>query len=96
MNQDNDPITLGLVRNTQPYNIEEYQFTSNANKNTETNSIITNTKGSSVTRIDIVTAGKDYNVGDPLVFDNKDTEGFGAVGKVCLLYNLTLPTNSSV
>ena len=82
LNQDNDPITLGLVRNTQPYNIEEYQFTSNANKNTETNSIITNTKGSSVTRIDIVTAGKDYNVGDPLVFDNKDTEGFGAVGKV--------------
>ena len=82
LSQDSDPISLELVRNTQPYNIEEYQFTSNANKNTETNSIITNTKSSSITRVDVVTAGKDYNVGDPLVFDNRDTEGFGAVGKV--------------
>ena len=80
--QDLDPISLNLVRNTKPYNIGEYEFVPNANKNTNINSKIIKTKNGGIERIDIVTSGKNYNVGDSLVFDNKNTEGFGAVGKV--------------
>ena len=80
--QDIDPATLDLVRNTTPYNIAEYEFVSNSNKNTTLNSKIVKTKTGSVERIDIILTGKDYNVNDKLVFDNKDTGGTGAIGKV--------------
>ena len=80
--QDLDPVSLNLVRNTKPYNIGEYEFVPNANKNTLINSKITKTKNGIVDKIDIVTAGKDYNVGDSLIFDNELTGGFGAIGKV--------------
>tara|TARA_B100001093_G_scaffold361775_1_gene346519 strand:+ start:11008 stop:19293 length:8286 start_codon:yes stop_codon:yes gene_type:complete len=95
LSQNDDPVSLNLVRNTQPYNIEEYQFVSNANKNTETNSIITNTKSGSIEKVDIVTAGKDYNVGDKLLFDNSDTGGFGAVGKVSFIEGPGISTITS-
>ena len=80
--QDLDPVSMNLVRNTKAYNINEYEFVPNANKNTNINSKITVTKSGGVDRIDIVTAGKNYNVGDSLVFDNKGTKGAGAIGKV--------------
>ena len=81
-NQDLNIINLGFIRNTEPYNIKEYEFVSQANKNTNINSIVTQSKSGSIDKIDIVTAGKNYNVGDKLIFDNQDTGGFGAVGKV--------------
>ena len=80
--QDLDPISLGFVRNTQAYNINEYDFVPNANKNTNIISKITKTKNGFVDRIEIVNSGKDYNVGDKLVFDNSITGGFGAIGQV--------------
>ena len=110
-NQDLDPASLNLVRNTQPYNIDEYDFIPNSNRNVKLTSKITNTKSGGVERVDIVTAGKNYNVGDSLVFDNTLTEGFGAIGKVShvegpditnitstitTLENVVLVSNSSV
>ena len=80
--QDLDPVSMNLVRNTKAYNIGEYEFIPNANKNTKINSKITVTKSGAVDRVDIVTAGKNYNVGDSLVFDNRGTKGTGAIGKV--------------
>jgi len=81
-NQDLNLPSLGLVRNTEPYNISEYEYVAQANKNTLINSKITQTKNGLIDRIDIVTTGKNYNVGDKLVFDNSLTGGFGAIGKV--------------
>ena len=81
-NQDLDLISLGLVRNTEPYNINEYEFVSQSNKDTIINSKILQTKSGGIDRVDIVTAGKNYNVNDKLVFDNTFTDGFGAIGKV--------------
>ena len=37
-NQDLNPVSLNLVRNTEQYNIGEYEFVPNANKNTNINS----------------------------------------------------------
>ena len=88
--QDLDPASLNLVRNTQPYNIDEYDFIPNSNRNVKLTSKITNTKSGGVERLDIVTAGKNYNVGDSLVFDNKLTDGFGAIGKVSHIEGLVL------
>ena len=94
-NQDADLVSLGLVRNTQPYNIKEYEFVSNANRNTNINSKITQTKSGKIDSVNIVTAGKDYNVGDKLVFDNKGTEGFGAIGKVSFVEGPGITTITS-
>jgi len=81
-NQDLDLPSLGLVRNTEPYNINEYEYVAQANRNTLINSKIEKTSSGDIERIDIVTAGKDYNVNDKLSFDNSLTGGFGATGKV--------------
>ena len=81
-NQDLNLPSLDLVRNTEPYNISEYQFVAQANKNILLNSKVAQTKDGAIDRIDIVTSGKNYNVGDKLVFDNNLTGGFGAIGKV--------------
>ena len=94
-NQNLDPSTLDLVRNTQPYNITEYEFIPNANRNTLINSKITNTKSGVIERIDIFTEGNNYNVGDKLVFDNKDTNGFGAIGKISHVEGPGITTISS-
>jgi len=80
--QDLDLPSLGLVRNTEPYNINEYEYVAQANRNTLINSKIATTRKGGIDRIDIITAGKNYNVGDKLVFDNNLTGGFGAIGKV--------------
>ncbi len=80
--QDLNLPSLDLVRNTRPYNISEYQYIAQANKNTLINSKVNTTSKGNIERVDIVTAGKDYNVNDKLTFDNKFTRGFGAIGKV--------------
>ena len=80
--QDLDPIKLGLVRNTKPYNIPEYEFITNSNKNTNINSKIVKTRTGAIEQISLNVKGKNYNVGDKLVFDNQGTTGIGALGKV--------------
>ena len=90
--QDTDPVSLNLVRNTLPYNIPEYEFVSNSNKNTDINSKIIKTRTGSVERVDVILVGKNYKVGDKLTFDNKDTGGFGAIGRVT---NITGPSIST-
>ena len=80
--QDLDPISMSFVRNTQAYNINEYDFVPNANKNTNIISKILRTKNGTIDAIQVVTAGKDYNVGDKLVFNNSNTGGFNAIGQV--------------
>ena len=81
-NQNLDLPSLDLVRNTEPYNINEYEYVAQANRNTLINSKIEKTSSGDIERIDIVTAGKGYNVNDKLSFDNNLTGGFGATGKV--------------
>ena len=93
--QDLDPATLNLVRNTKPYNIKEYEFVPNSNKNTNINAKITNVASGSVESVKILVAGKGYNVDDKLVFDNKDTSGFGALGKVTRLEGPGITTFTS-
>jgi hypothetical protein len=81
--QDIDPVALNFVRNTDAYKISNgYEFISNSNKNTTTQSKISKIKSGSVEKFDIVEGGNDYNVGDRIVFDNSNTNGFGAIAKV--------------
>ena len=81
-NQKLDPVKLGLVRNTNSYNIPEYEFVSNGSKNTLLNAQVLGISDGSLEQIDIINGGKNYNVDDKLVFDNTDTDGFGAIGDV--------------
>ena len=81
-NQKLDPIKLGLVRNTNSYNLPEYEFTTNAGKNTVFNAQVLGISDGALDEVNIISGGEAYNVGDTLTFDNTDTDGFGAVGHV--------------
>jgi len=80
--QDVDPVSLNLTRNVKPYNINDYEFITNSQKNTTTQARITSVSRGQVSRVDIIDSGSEYRVGDNLVFDNTNTGGFGAVGTV--------------
>ena len=84
---DNDQTTFdfnlsGLLRNTFPYKVSE-EFANNdflvetneiENQKIEIESLSTGT----VTDFDIVEGGQNYKVGEPLIFDDQDGEGFEA------------------
>jgi|LakMenEpi03Aug12_release.lakeMendotaPanAssembly.Ray.scaffolds.fasta_scaffold04969_4 hypothetical protein len=94
--QDIDPLSLNLVRNTDAYKISNgYEFISNSNKNTTTQSKILNVKSGSVEKINIVESGVDYNVGDRVVFNNKNTSGFGAIAKVSKIVGVAVTNITS-
>ena len=80
--QDLDPVKLDLVRNTKPYNIPEYEFITNSNKNTNINSKILTVRKGEIERLDLLVSGTDYNVADKLTFSNTGTGGGGALAKV--------------
>ena len=84
--QDVDPVSFGLIRNVKPYNINDYEFISNSQKNTKLASKIIRASSGSVSGIDLIDGGSEYRVGDALVFDNKRTDGFGAIGSVLKIF----------
>ena len=84
--QDVDPVSYGLVRNVKPYNINDYEFISNSQKNTKLASKIIRASSGSVSGIDLIDGGSEYRVGDALLFDNERTDGFGAIGSVLKIY----------
>ena len=84
--QDVDPLSYNLVRNTKPYNINSYEFVSNSQKGTNLQSKIITTSSGAVSGVDIIDGGNEYSVGDNLVFDNSKTGGFGAIGNVIKIF----------
>ena len=94
-NQDLDIKSFNLTRNTDPHNIKEYEFVTNSNKNTNTNAKVLNVKSDSLDAVVVIDSGREYNVGDTLTFDNKDTKGFGAIGKVSKVTGPNLSTITS-
>ena len=87
--QDLDPVKLNLIRNTDPHKTNNYEFISNSNRNSLTQAKILGIKNGSIDEIEIVESGDNYNMGDKIVFDNTDTKGFGAIGKVTELVGPT-------
>ena len=81
-----DPVSYGLIRNVKPYNINDYEFISNSQKNTKLASKIIRASSGSVSGIDLIDGGSEYRVGDALLFDNERTDGFGAIGSVRKIY----------
>ena len=51
-------------------NINEYQFVTNSNKNTTTNSKILSIKSDSLDKVEVIDSGREFNVNDALTFDN--------------------------
>ena len=86
-NQDSfDLLNNNLLRNTYPYNINKdksiYTFISNLDKIKNQKSIVNSTLPGSVDNIEIISGGKDYKVGDRLVFNNEGSGGVNANAKV--------------
>jgi hypothetical protein len=82
-NQDDfDLNQTFLLRNTTPYYLtsdnSSYEFIENPNKIKEQNSRVVSVSSGSITSIDIVNAGDNYQVGDQILFDSENTGGRGA------------------
>ena len=83
LNQDDfDLNQTNLLRNTTPYYLNSdnsfYEYLEDPNKIKEQNSKVINVSSGSVTSIDIIDPGENYNVGDQILFDNAGTGGRGA------------------
>ena len=78
--QDNLP--KDLLRNTAKYNLLEYECIPKQAKRNVSVASVSNIQKGRVDSVKIVEGGDHYNVGDKLIFDNSNTKGFGAFGKV--------------
>jgi hypothetical protein len=86
-NQDNfNLIENNVLRNTYPYNIDKitstYTFVSNLDKIKNQRSVVKSILTGSVDNINIEFSGKDYKVGDKIIFDNEQSGGVNAKAEI--------------
>lgn len=85
-NQDRDLKDLDLVRNVGPSFAQAsdstYELLSKVDEKYKQDFIVRNVFPSGITSIRIYNSGKDYKVGDLLVFDNSETGGNGASAEI--------------
>ena len=81
-----DSFPEDLLRNTEKYNLEDYPCIPSSAKTKVSIAKINNTQKGSIDSVKIVEGGTNYNVGDKLVFDNSNTNGFGAFGSLISLF----------
>ena len=84
-----------LLRNTEKYNLDDYPSISPSAKTKVSIAKIKNTQKGSIDSVKIIEGGTNYNVGDKLVFDNSNTDGFGSFGKVTELVGVAATVISS-
>ena len=96
-NQTIDINKFGSIRNTAYYNIRDYEFISNSNRNVRNQANIVSVKRGSVSKdgIILVNPGLNYKVGDKLIFDNSKTGGIGADGNVSRVVGVAATNMSS-
>lgn len=104
-NQDNIDINkTNWKRNISPYNLNLYDYLFNPNKIKQQNSILKSVSKGSVDFVDIEDGGKNYSIGDRLVFNSNNTSGistnrFDAKGEIISLKgkkvsNISVATSS--
>ena len=77
-----DTLPKDLLRNTAKYNLSEYGSIPQQAKRNVSVAKVKNIQKGRIDSVKIVEGGDLYNVGDRLTFDNSNTQGFGAFGKV--------------
>jgi len=86
---DFDFETSPLLRNTTPYGLTEentsYDFLLDKKYLSNSNLKVSHTSTGSINSIGIVTGGSNYSVGDPLVFDDRNSGGSNAFAYVSIL-----------
>jgi YHYH protein len=98
-NQTIDFNSLSISKCTYPYRIEDkknrYQyFNYFINENLD-DAIITESTSGRIDRLLIANSGDNYEVGDAIVFDNSNTDGFGAYAKVSEILGVGVTSYSS-
>jgi hypothetical protein len=86
-NQDDIDINeTGWIRNTTPYNLTNnrsyYDYLIDPNKIKKQFSIVKNSTKGGINSIGILTGGRDYQVGDEIIFDNTGSGGQGLIANV--------------
>ena len=84
----------GCIRNTYPYSFNKdysgYDYVKQSNNFVEQDSIINFAKKGKVDRVGILSAGRNYQINDTLVFDNSVSSSFNATAKVSLISGFDL------
>jgi len=83
-----------ILRNTYPYNLtdenSDYKFVNNPIKITTENPKVLSSTIGPVERFDIISGGKNYKIGDNVLFDESLVAGTGAIAKVSKLFGKTI------
>jgi hypothetical protein len=86
INQNIDFNQLPIIKHTLPYGVENkenyYEYFNFNQKSNKEDILITNTSRGKVDSIQVVTGGKGYLIGDDVFFDDSNTSGSGAFGRV--------------
>jgi len=82
-NQDNINLNqMNWIRNTKPYNLTKnysgYDYIFNNNPDNSKIATISNVLSGSISSIEIINSGSDYQVDDKIIFNNEGTEGRSA------------------
>jgi hypothetical protein len=89
INQDYNFKGTEIIRNTLPYNTSNQysgsDFIVESNEIINQTSVVESVLRGSVDRLDIISAGDNYKIGDSAIFNNEDTSGSGASAQVSLI-----------
>ncbi len=85
---DYDLVENGWRRNTYPLNLiegdSEYPYLYIPNKLNQTANVSSTTPGK-ISSVGIITGGNEYRIGEELVFNNNETQGYGVFAKISRL-----------
>ena len=101
INQNIDLNTLNLSKHTLPYGVENkshyYEYIDLNQNNLKDDVLVTNSSKGSIDNVLVIDGGENYKIGDSITFNNENTSGFGAFGKVSELsgVGITSITSSS-
>lgn len=99
INQDLDFNSLGLVKHTAYYNLENkenyYEFIDFNSKFYEKDGIVVDSSSGSIDQILIANGGSSYGIGNTVTFNNDGTNGFGALGEVSELKGVGISSITS-
>ena len=97
--QDINFNELAITKHTFPYYVRNkqnyYDYFDFCINEKEDTFVVKKTSNGSVDNLKIISSGENYSIGDSILFDNDDTNGFGALAQVSELYGVGISSITS-
>jgi hypothetical protein len=99
INQNKDLNSLNLSKHTLPYGVEDknhyYEYINFNGNKYKKDIIVTDSSRGQIDDVLILNGGESYKINDKIIFDNSNTDGFGALAKVSEISGVGITSISS-